>query len=70
MKISDFISILNNKWVTPIITIITAIYGMVFTFYFNKIDVQEKKLKQIETEVNTKIREKEFINNLRLTLYQ
>ena len=70
MKISDFISVLNNKWVTPIITIITAIYGMVFTFYFNKIDVQEKKLKQIETEVNTKIREKEFINNLRLTLYQ
>ena len=44
--------------------------GRYLHFYFNKIDVQEKKIKQIETEVNTKIREKEFINNLRLTLYQ
>jgi hypothetical protein len=70
MKISNFIDILNNKWVTPIVTIITGIYGMVFTIYLNKMDIQEKKLNQIETNVNTKIREKEFINNLRLTLYE
>lgn len=70
MRISEMIQSLNNKWVTPIITIITAIYGLIFGFYFNKIDVQEKKLKQIETEVNTKIKEKEFINNIRMSLYQ
>jgi hypothetical protein len=70
MKISNFIDILNNKWVTPIVTIITGIYGMVFTIYLNKMDIQEKKLNQIETNVNTKIREKEFVNNLRLTLYE
>lgn len=70
MKIVDIIDKLNNKWVTPIVAIITAIYGMVFGFYFNKMDLQEKKLKQVETSLNTKLREKEFINNLRLTLYQ
>lgn len=70
MKLSEIIQSLNNKWITPIITIITAIYGLIFGFYFNKIDVQEKKLKQIETEVNTKIKEKEFINNIRMSLYQ
>ena len=70
MKIVDIIDKLNNKWVTPIVAIITAIYGMVFGFYFNKMDLQEKKLKQVETSLNTKMREKEFINNLRLTLYQ
>ena len=70
MKIVDIIDKLNNKWVTPIVAVITAIYGMVFGFYFNKMDLQEKKLKQVETSLNTKLREKEFINNLRLTLYQ
>lgn len=70
MKIVDIIDKLNNKWVTPIVAIITAIYGMVFGFYFNKMDLQEKKLKQVETSLNTRLREKEFINNLRLTLYQ
>ena len=70
MKIVDIIDKLNNKWVTPIVAIITAIYGMVFGFYFNKMDLQDKKLKQVETSLNTKLREKEFINNLRLTLYQ
>jgi hypothetical protein len=70
MKIIDIIDKLNNKWVTPIVAMITAIYGMVFGFYFNKINLQEKKLKQVETSLNTKLREKEFINNLRLTLYQ
>lgn len=70
MKIVDIIDKLNNKWVTPVVAIITAIYGMVFGFYFDKIELQEKKLKQVETSLNTKLREKEFINNLRLTLYQ
>ena len=70
MKINNFIGILNNKWITPIVTIITGVYAIVFGFYFNKLDVQERKLKQIETSMNTKLREKEFINNLRLTLYQ
>lgn len=70
MKLSEIIQSLNNKWVTPIITIITAIYGLIFAFYFNKIDLQEKKLKQIEIEANTKIKEKEFINNIKMSLYQ
>lgn len=70
MKLSEIIQSLNNKWVTPIITIITAIYGLIFGFYFNKIDLQEKKLKQIEIEANTKIKEKEFINNIKMSLYQ
>jgi len=70
MKITDIIEKLNNKWITPVMAIITAIYGFIFTIHFNQLKTQESKLNQIQSSVNTKIQEKSFINNLRLTLYQ
>ena len=70
MKITDIIEKLNNKWVTPIMAIITAIYGFIFTVHFNQLKTQESKLSQMQTSMNTTLQEKGFINNLRLTLYQ
>ena len=70
MKVTDVIEKLNNKWVTPIMAIVTTIYGFIFTVHFNQLKTQESKLNQIQSSVNTKIQEKSFINNLRLTLYQ
>lgn len=70
MKITDIIEKLNNKWVTPIMAIVTAIYGFIFTVHFNQLKTQESKLSQLQTSMNTKLQEKGFINNLRLTLYQ
>ena len=70
MKITDVVEKLNNKWVTPIMAIVTTIYGFIFTIHFNQLKTQESKLSQIQSSVNTKIQEKSFINNLRLTLYQ
>ena len=70
MKITDVVEKLNNKWVTPIMAIITTVYGFIFTIHFNQLKTQESKLSQIQSSVNTKIQEKSFINNLRLTLYQ
>lgn len=70
MKITDIIEKLNNKWVTPIMAIVTTVYGFIFTVHFNQLKTQESKLNQIQTSMNTKLQEKGFVNNLRLTLYQ
>jgi hypothetical protein len=70
MKITNIIDRLNNKWVTPIMAIVTAIYGFFITVHFNQLKTQESKLSQLQTSMNTKLQEKGFINNLRLTLYQ
>ena len=70
MKIADIIEKLNNKWVTPVMAIVTAVYGFIFTVHFNQLKTQESKLSQLQTSMNTKLQEKGFINNLRLTLYQ
>lgn len=70
MKITDIIEKLNNKWVTPVMAIVTAVYGFIFTVHFNQLKTQESKLSQLQTSMNTKLQEKGFINNLRLTLYQ
>jgi hypothetical protein len=70
MKITDIIEKLNNKWVTPIMAIVTTVYGFIFTVHFNQLKTQESKLNQIQTSMNTTLQEKGFVNNLRLTLYQ
>lgn len=70
MKLTDIIDKLNNKWVTPIMAMVTAIYGFIFTTHFNQLKIQESKLNQIQTSMNTKLQEKGFVNNLRLTLYE
>mgnify|MGYP003349570165 CR=1 FL=1 len=70
MSITDIIERLNNKWVTPIMAIVTTVYGFIFTIHFNQLKTQESKLNQIQTSVNTNLQEKGFVNNLRLTLYQ
>jgi hypothetical protein len=70
MKLTDIIDKLNNKWVTPVMAIVTAVYGFIFTAHFNQLKIQESKLNQIQTSMNTKLQEKGFVNNLRLTLYE
>lgn len=70
MKVADVLDKLNNKWVTPIMAIVTTIYGFIFTVHFNQLKTQESKLNQIQSSVSTKIQEKSFVNDLRLTLYQ
>lgn len=67
---TSILEILNQKWVTPLFAIITTALGCYFYFITKNIDIQKAKLENLEKRLNTELRQKEFNNTLKITLYK
>ena len=59
----SFLERINANWITPLLAIITAVYGFMFK-------MNSDKLNNLQTQIETQLRQKEFENNLKLTIYQ
>ena len=57
----------SSKWTTPLFAIASGAYGL---FVTGELDKQSKELSNIRTKVETELRQKEFENNLKLTIYK
>lgn len=65
----SFLEKLNSKWVTPLFAIIAIVYGFIFKLTSDRVDQNAKNLKNLQTQMDTELRQKEFDNNLKLTIY-
>ena len=66
----SFIEKINSKWVTPFFAIVAVVYGFVFKVYSDQVDKNTQSLKNLQTQIDTELRQKEFENNLKLTIYK
>ena len=69
-KSKSFLEKLNSEWVTPLFAIVAIIYGFIFKVNSDKLDQNTRTLANLQTQVNTELRQKEFDNNLKLTIYK
>ncbi len=65
-----FFERINAMWVTPILAIITAIYGFIFKMNNDKLTEASIKLNNLKTQIDTELKQKEFNNNLKMTIYK
>ena len=65
-----FFERINTTWVTPILAIITAIYGFIFKMNNDKLTEASLKLNNLKTQVDTELKQKEFNKNLKMTIYK
>lgn len=73
MKIKEeksFLENLNTKWVTPLFAIVAIVYGFIFKVNSDQLEQNSKKLENLQTQIENEIRQKEFNNNLKLTIYK
>jgi hypothetical protein len=70
MEKKSFLEKLNSKWVTPLFAIIAIIYGFIFKVNSDHLEKNSKKLEIIQKQIESEQRQKEFNNNLRLTIYK
>ena len=61
---------LNSNWITPVLAIITGVYGFMFKMNSDKLDENTKNLNNLKTQIETQLRQKEFENDLKLTIYK
>lgn len=66
----SILEVINSKWITPILAIITGIYGFLFYQTNQKLAEQSKKL-DIETqEIKLPLIQKDFDNTLKLEIFK
>ncbi len=66
----SFLEKLNSKWVTPFFAVIAIIYGFIFKVTSDQVDQNAKNLNNLKIQIDNQLRQKEFDNNLKMTIYQ
>ena len=61
---------LNTRWVTPLFAVIAIIYGFIFKVTSDRVDQNTRNLNNLKIQIDNQLRQKEFDNNLKMTIYQ
>ncbi len=61
---------INSVWITPILAIITTVYGVIIKIKSDELGATATKLTNLKTQIDTELRQKEFNNNLKMTIYK